>query len=146
MPECVYTRAQVKSQVCEIGIGRVWIKKEINFLSYSKWDVLYHRYDRGITGNEFHVILMILLSGSIMRCRMKKLNHVKFCPSRSLPLIPALPHVHNSWPRDRLRKELTADTTSFPFIHFLSAARRACVLSPVISTETVLWNVRWACF
>lgn len=56
----VQIQTQVKSQVCEIGSGRVWIKPEINSHSYCKWDVLYHRYDRGIPWNEFHVILMIL--------------------------------------------------------------------------------------
>lgn len=110
--QTVWTQAQVKSQVCEIGNGRVWIKTEINSLSPYKWDVLYHRYDRGIMGNEFHVILMILLSYSIMWTRMKKLNCVKFSPSHSRsPLCAELLTL------GRTVKELTADTTfSLSFI------------------------------
>ncbi len=112
-------RAQVKIQVCEIGSGPVWIKTEINSLSYCKWDVLYQRYDRRIMGNEFRVILMILLLHSIMLSRMKKLNCVKFSPSCSLSLILALPHVLTLGPAKR------ADGRHgfFPFIHFLSATQ-----------------------
>lgn len=114
-------------------------QERINFLSYRKWDVLYHRYDRGIMGNEFCVILMIQPSYSLTWSRMKKLNCVKSSPSRSLA--PA----HSRSPRwaelltlGPAVKELTADTTfhfhSPPVSH--STVFSSCFRSPVMSAKT----------
>ena len=89
---------RVKSQVCENCGGQVWIKTGVNSLSYCKWDVLCHTYGRRIMWNEFHVILMILLSFSLMWLRMKTLVCVKS------PLILTLPCVQNHWPWRRLQK------------------------------------------
>lgn len=115
--QTVYIRAQVKIQVCEIGSGWVWIKTVINSLSHCKWDVLYHRYGRGIMGNEFRVILMILLSYSIMWSRMKKL---KLCEMRSFSLAPShscCPSCAELLTLGQAVKELTADMTfSLSFI------------------------------
>lgn len=63
------------------GPRRLWIRMEINSLSDCKWDVLNHGHGRGIIGNKFHVILMILLSYSGMRSPMKKQNCVRFSRS-----------------------------------------------------------------
>lgn len=135
--QAVYVQAQVKSQVCEISIGRI----EINSPSYCKWDALHHCYDRRIMGNEFHVILMILLSWSIMWSRMKKLNCVKFSPSHSLPLFLTLTQLLTL---GLAVKELTADTTfSLSFIScqplnslFLPpSSSSSCFLGPVMSAK-----------
>lgn len=123
--QSAYIRAKVKSQVCEIGTGRVWIKMEINSLSSCKWDVLYHRYDRGIMGNEFCVILMILLSYTIIWSRMKKLNYVKFSPSRSLArsLSFSLSLMCRTVDLGTGCKRADGTHDFFPFIHFLSATQ-----------------------
>lgn len=127
--QTVYIWAQVKSQVCEKGSGLVWIKMEINSLSYGKWDVLYHRYDRGIMGNEFCVILMILLLYSIMWSRMKKLNCVKFSPSHSLSLMCRTIDLGTACKRADGRHDC------FAFIHFLSATQECFFLVSFESSD-----------
>lgn len=125
MADCVYSSSGEKSSVWNRqrpGLNR----DQINSLSYCKWDVLYHRYDRGIMGNEFGVILMIPLSfivwsewrswtawNSVLLARSVSFTLSLLCRTIDLGMAG---------------KELTAGATFFPFVHFLSAMQECFIL------------------